>query len=184
MPLLIRSSSITRTDRAAIAVVKDIPADIEVPNPPLLWPRWVQTGPNTGRTVFERIPPSRIPAGWQSIRFTMAHRRATCEEVDCPMFLKGWTEVLVADGNRLPKAGQVTREEAAAEFGLYGPKELAPQTIHHPPGTECPRVHKTAVRDIPPLYTVNGRPTLWNEFEDALAGGVHRAQQLRAEGTA
>lgn len=201
MGLVIRSSDIVRTDRTALAIARRMPADVDVARPPLLWPRWIRTGPNTGRTVFEAIHPSRIPAGWQSIRFTVAQRLATCEEVDCPMYLGGWTEVVVGDGNRVPEAGEITVAAAIGRYGLYGPHELAPQTVHHPPGTICPgdrslqptpaerargatlnpRAHRKAV-DIPPLYTVNGRPTLWNEFEDALGGGIHRAQQLRAEG--
>jgi hypothetical protein len=179
--LIVRSSDIVRADRSAIQVARSLPDEIEVARPPILWPRYVRTGPSTGRTVFMAIPAAAIPAGWQSVRFTVPMRRATCAEVDCPMYLAGWTEIIGADGNRQPRIGHISRDEAAQVFGYYGPRSLKPQVKHHPPGLECGRVHKRPA-DIPPLYEVNGRPTLWHEFEDSLGGGVHRAQQIHKEG--
>lgn len=125
------------------------------------------------------IHPSRIPAGWQSVQVHVPGRPATCAEVRCPQFLRGWTEILPAGGGIVTQAGIVKLEEAVAVWGETAGK--GPTVIEHPPGTTCGRVHKIA-SGIPPLYTVNGRPTLWNEFEDALGGGVHRMQTIGREG--
>lgn len=178
MALVIRSSGVTRTDRAAAALNRKVPG---VEQPPLLWPRWVQTGPGRGKTVMVPIPWDRIPPGWQAVRASVPMRLATCEETDCSMFLGGWTEILTADGNRSTKAGLISEGEAVAQFGLYGPKEIPPARIEHPAGTACPRIHKVP-SGLPPIYQVDGRPVLWNEFEDALAGGIHQAQRLHATG--
>lgn len=144
---------------------------------PVLWPRYIPGPGGSRRTVMVPIAPDRIPAGWQSVQFHIPMRLATCEETDCPMLLRGWTQVLVPDGSRHERVGDYRTDQAAAEFGLYGPRELAPEVIHHPAGTPCPRVHKVP-SGVPPLYTVNGRPVLWNEFEDSLGGGIHRVQEL------
>lgn len=145
---------------------------------PILWPRHIN-----GRTQMVPINPGRIPLGWQAIQAHVPSRLATCEETNCPMFLRGWTEMLPADGGPPePRVGQLDSDQAAAITGYYGPLALAPKVIHHPPGTPCPRIHRTALVDIPPLYTVDGRTVLWTEFEDALGGGIHRIQQIVKEG--
>jgi hypothetical protein len=141
---------------------------------PVLWPRY---DPVAKTTRLVPIRPDRIPMGWQSVQFHVPMRLATCEETDCPFFLGGWTEVLVADGNQQTRPGAVSQEQAAAEFGLFGPREIAPNVIHHPAGTPCPRIHKVP-SGVPPLYTVNGRPVLWNEFEDSLGNGIHQAASI------
>lgn len=180
MSLVIRSSSLVRPDRAAVLIAQDTRGiererdyrGQQVQQGEVLFPRWV---PGIG-TRLVRTPVAQMPAGWQSIGIRVPMRLATCEEVRCPFLLRGWTEVLPGDGNRVPEAGEVRQEEAAAKWGA------AAQVIHHPPGTPCNRIHKRA-SGLPPIYHVNGRPTLWNEFEDSLGSGVHRAQQLRREGT-
>lgn len=168
------------------------------PSGPVYWPRYLP-GPNgTRRTVMMRIPPEQIPAGWQSVRITVPMRLASCEEVDCPFFLRGWSEVVVPDGSRHTANAEMTADKAAATFGLYGPQELAPVVIHHEAGTPCPgdaskqppialvnageallseRAHRLPT-GVPPLYSVNGRTVMWNEFEDCLAGGLHRAAEI------
>jgi hypothetical protein len=108
-------------------------------------------------------------------------RLATCEETDCPMFLRGWTEILTRDGRTQPRAGDISQDEAAARYGFFGPQSLPPTVVHHEAGTPCPRVHKVP-SGVPPLYTVNGRTVLWSEFEDSIGGGLHHAQQLHQEG--
>ncbi len=181
MTLVIRSSSLQRTDRAAIVTAKTVPG-VELerdfqgrPVQPgvVLFPRYV---PGVG-TRMVRTPVDTLPAGWQSLGVRVPMRMATCEEVECPFLLKGWTEVLPGDGNRIPEEGQVRQDQAAAKWGGRA------QVIQHPPGTPCGRIHKVP-SGLPPLYHVNGRPTLWNEFEDSIGNGAHRAQQLRKEGTA
>lgn len=97
------------------------------------------------------------------------------------MFLGGWTEVVLPDGTRHPRAGRVTQDEAAETFGRYGPAQLVPRTIEHPPGTPCPRIHKVP-SGIPPVYQVDGRTVYWPEFEDSLAGGVETARRIRQQG--
>lgn len=180
MTLVIRSSGIVRTDRAALVVAQKVPG-VEMerdyrgqPVSPgtVLFPRYV---PGLG-TRMVRTPVAALPAGWQSVGVRVPMRLATCEETECPFFLNGWTEVLPGDGNRVPQAGQVTQDEAAATWGGRA------TVIQHPPGTPCNRIHKQP-SGLPPLYHVDGRPTLWNEFEDSIGGGAHRAQQLRREGT-
>jgi hypothetical protein len=146
---------------------------------------------------MEPIAPNRIPPGWQSVQFHVPMRLASCEEIHCPMFLRGWTEVV--RGARIgTRAGEMTVDEAAAVYGLEGPLEIAPTVIHHPAGTPCPgdaanqppvalvnaheakldpRAHKVP-SGVPPLYTINGRPVLWNEFEDSIGTGLEQARQL------
>ena len=141
---------------------------------PILWPRY---DPVRRETRFVPTPPHLLPPGWQSTQVHVPMRLASCEETHCPMFLGGWTEVITVDGNRVPRAGNVTQDEAAATFGLYGPDEVAPAVIQHPAGTPCPRIHKVP-SGVPPLYTLNGRTVLWTEFEDALGGGLHRASVI------
>lgn len=138
----------------------------------VLFPRYV---PGLG-TRMVRTPVAALPPGWQSVGVRVPMRLATCEETRCPFFLNGWTEVFPGDGNSVPQAGEIRQDEAAVTWGAQT------QVVHHQPGTPCLRIHKKA-SGLPPLYHVNGRPTLWNEFEDSIGGGIHRAQQLRREGT-
>jgi hypothetical protein len=124
------------------------------------------------------ISAEQIPAGWQSVNIRVPSRIATCEETDCPAFLGGWSEVTPGGttGSEV-REGHITADEAAATFGLYGPKALAPSVVHHPAGTPCPRIHRTA-SGLPPIYIVDGRTVLWNEFEDAIAGGLETAHAI------
>lgn len=165
---------------------------------PVLWPRYVQ-GPN-GRRVTRMVPidPSQIPPGWQSVQFHVAMRLASCEEVDCPQFLNGWTEVMRGGVTIGTRTGDMTADEAVSTYGLEGPREVAPTLVHHEPGTPCPgdranqppvalvnageakldpRAHKVP-SGVPPLYTINGRPVLWNEFEDSIGGGLDATRRL------
>jgi hypothetical protein len=179
--LVIRSSTLVRTDRAAIAVARSVPgveperdyAGRQVPPGVVLFPRFVQ---GLG-TRMVRTPVEALPMGWQSIGVRVPMRLATCEEVDCPFFLSGWTEVLPGDGTSHPETGEVLQDQAAATWGAQT------QVVQHPPGVPCGRIHKLP-SGLPPLYHVNGRPTLWNEFEDSIGNGAHRAAQFRREGTA
>lgn len=150
---------------------------------PVLWPRYVPDG--RGGRIVRAVPidPARIPAGWQSIQIHVPMRLATCEETGCPLFLNGWTEVITASGNVHPQEGALTPDEAAQLYGYFGAASTPPTTIHHPAGMPCPEIHKVP-SGVPPLYTVNGRPVLWNEFEDRLGGGIHQTQQLIREGVA
>ena len=167
-----------RPDRAAVAVAQRVPG-VEpafgyggAPGPgEVLFPRYV---PGVG-TRMVRTPVAALPAGWQSVGVRVPMRLATCEEVNCPFLLNGWTEVLPGDGNRVPMAGQMSQDQAVETWGQRA------GVLHHPAGTPCPRIHKLP-SGIPPLYHVNGRPTLWNEFEASLGGGVHQMQQLLREG--
>lgn len=144
---------------------------------PILWPRHVN-----GRTQMTRIHPSRIPAGWSAIQVHVPSTLTTCGPRTCRYFETGWTEIIPPDGSAVTqKAGVLDRDQAAQITG-YFPGNLPPQVIHHPPGQPCGRVHRTAQEAIPPLYTVDGRTVLWSEFEDAVAGGVHRIGQLAREG--
>lgn len=144
---------------------------------PVLWPRWVN-----GRVQMTRIDARQIPAGWQNVTIRVPMRLATCEETDCPRFLGGWTEVIPGgSAESETREGIVSQAEAAAIFGLYGPRELPPTVIHHNPGTPCPEIHKVP-SGVPPIYFVDGRTVLWNQFEDAIAGGLHTAQRLVQEG--
>ena len=179
MGIVIRSSSLVRPDRAAVALRADTPGLMPAfgyngsPRPgEVLFPRYV---PGVG-TRMVRTPVEYLPPGWQSIGIRVPMRLATCEEANCIFLRNGWTEVLPGDGNRVPVAGDVSGDQAAATWGS------ASSVIHHPPGTPCQRIHKLP-SGIPPLYHVNGRPTLWNEFEDSIGSGVHRMQRLIAEGT-
>lgn len=141
---------------------------------PVMWPRYVN-----GRTVMAAIHPAQIPKGWQSIQVHVPMRMASCEEVACPQFLRGWTEIRPGGGGIVSKAGVVTADEAAGTWGIH--RGQPPVVIQHRAGSPCERIHKLP-SGIPPLYTVNGRPTLWTEFEDALGGGAHRMQQIAREG--
>lgn len=181
MSLVIRSSGLVRPDRAAIAVARQVPG-VEperdftgrpVTDGTVLFPRFV---PGVG-TRMVRTPIDGLPVGWQSVGVRVPMRLATCEEVECPFFLRGWTEILPGDGNSHPESGEVREDEAKAKWGGRA------RVLQHPPGVPCGRIHKVP-NGLPPLYHVNGRPTLWNEFEDSIGGGIHRAQQLRREGTA
>jgi hypothetical protein len=140
------------------------------------FPRWIG-----GKVQMVPMSWDAIPAGWQTIKIRVPMRPASCEETDCPRFLEGWSEVLTADGGVHSREGLISHDEAAATFGLYGPHDVAPTVIHHPPGTPCPEIHKVP-SGFPPVYVVDGRVVLWPEFEDAIGGGVHTAQQIRAAG--
>lgn len=157
---------------------------------PVMWPRYVPDGRGGRKLAMTAIDPRSIPPGWQAISVRVPMRLASCEEVECPFYLNGWTEVLPADGTRHTRPGKVTADQAANTFGRYGPRELVPNVIHHPPGTTCPgdaadqddgqlsaRAHKVP-SGLPPVYSVDGRIVLWNQFEDAIGGGLHRAKQL------
>jgi len=126
------------------------------------------------------LPADAIPPGWQSVRVRVRHRLATCEETDCPFFLRGWSEVVLPSGDRQPQEAGLSRDAAADRFGLYGPAAVPPTVVEHPPGTPCGRVHKRPA-DLPPVYLVNGRTVLWNEFEDSLLGGWQRAETIGRE---
>lgn len=144
---------------------------------PVLWPRYLP-GPG-GQRVVRMVPihPAQIPAGWQNVAIRVPQRLATCEEVDCPFFLGGWNEVITADGGNHPMRGDMTQDEAADKFGLYGPREIAPVLRFNPPGTPCPRIHKLP-SGLPPVYSVDGRTVLWDEFEDRLGSGVERMAEI------
>jgi len=149
------------------------------PTGPVLWPRWLQGADGRRHLKMVPIPPERIPPGWQGIRVTVRHRLATCEEADCIFWLGGWSEVITGDGRSQPAVGRLSVDEAAATYGFFGPASIPPQVIAHPPGTPCGRPHKVPA-DLPPVYQVNGRTVLWNEFEDSLAGGWQQAAELGA----
>jgi len=145
---------------------------------PIYWPRHVN-----GQTRMVRINPAQIPAGWQALQAHVPSRPVTCQEIECPMFLRGWTEIVPPDGGGVTmKAGSLSQDEAAQITGYYGAASMPPNVIHHPPGTPCPRIHKQAQHSIPPLYTVDGRTVLWNQFEDAMGGGIHQAHRFRNRG--
>lgn len=146
---------------------------------PVMWPRYI---PGVG-TRLVPINPQAIPAGWSSVGAHVPSRPVTCEQIDCPCYLRGWTEILRPDGEPATyKAGRMDPDEAAQITGYFGAASIPPQVIHHPPGTDCPEIHKQADHRIPPLYSVNGKPVLWNQWEDSLGGGLYRAQQLQREG--
>lgn len=143
-----------------------------------MWPRYLP-GPGGARTLrMAPIDPRQIPPGWQNVNVRVPQRLASCEEVECPFFLNGWNEVIKPDGSGSePMRGDLTQEEAADKFGLYGPRELAPTLRFNPPGTSCPRIHKVP-SGLPPVYFVDGRTVLWNEFEDRLGSGLEHAAKL------
>lgn len=151
------------------------------PAGPVLWPRYV-VGPGGMRTLaMVPIPPERIPPGWQNVAIRVPMRLATCEEVECPMFLAGWTEIRGHDGNTIQRVGKLSVEEAAGITGYYGAQSLPPMVAYHPEGLDCGRVHKVP-SGLPPIYRVNGRTVLWTEFEDAIGGGVHQTQRIKQAG--
>ena len=141
---------------------------------PVMWARY---DPVTRSTRFVPIDPARIPPGWQSVQFHVPMRLASCEEVDCPMFLGGWTEVTPTGSQMQPVAGAMSQDRAAATFGLYGPREVPPEVVWHEPGTPCPRIHKVP-SGVPPAYTINGRFVPWTQFEDAIGNGLEAARTL------
>lgn len=146
---------------------------------PIFWPRYI---PGRG-TKMVRIDPRHIPPGWTAIGAHVPSRPATCDEIRCPMYLGGWTEIVPPDGSEtVPKAGLLSRDEAAQFTGYFGAASLPPEVIHHEPGTACPVIHKIVDPRIPPLFTVDGRPVLWNQFEDTVGGGLYRAARLQQEG--
>ena len=138
---------------------------------PIYWPLYVG-----GRTRMVPIRPEQIPPGWDSIQAHVPSVPVTCEQIRCPSFLGGWTEIVAPDGTpALEREGILSRDEAAQITGYYGAASIPPLVIHHPPGTPCPAIHKQADHRIPPLMTVNGRTVLFNEFQDRLAGGLYQA---------
>ena len=154
----------------------DGPRLLEAGNGQVLFPRFVD-----GRTVMVPIHPEQMPPGWQSVTARMAMAPASCDEVDCPNLAHGWTQVVLPDGRTDYLEGVVTQDEAIGRFGYFGPDSAVPAVFPQPPGTPCPRVHKKPA-GTPPLYMKNGRWVLFNEFEDALGGGVHRMREIRKQG--
>lgn len=140
------------------------------------WPR--QVG---GRTVWMPTPIELLPHGWQNLTIRQPMRLASCQEVECPRYTNGWTEVFTADGNRIERTGHVSQEQAAATFGLYGPREVAPTVVHHPPGVPCPAIHKRPA-DLPPIFLRNGAPVAVGEFTDRIAESVDAVQHIRTRG--
>lgn len=152
------------------------------PAAPVLWPRYVPSGPSGQRKlVMVPIQPDRIPAGWQNVAIRVPMRLASCEEVECPMYLAGWTEIRSHDGNAIQRVGKVSVEEAAGIVGYFGPASLPPMVEYHAEGLDCGRVHKVP-SGLPPIYRVNGRTVLWTEFEDAIGEGVHQTQRIKQDG--
>ena len=142
---------------------------------PIYWPRFIG-----GRTRMVPTRPEQIPPGWDAIQAHVPAVLVTCEQMRCPQFLNGWTEIVTPDGEPATyKAGILDRDEAAQITGYYGAASIPPQVIHHPPGTPCPDIHKQADHRIPPLYTLTGRAVLWNQFEDAVSGGLYQAARQR-----
>lgn len=139
---------------------------------PILWPRW---DASTNRMRMVPTPVERLPPGWQSSQVHVPMRLASCEETDCPMFLHGWTEVIPFKNAPIPQAGIVTQDQAVETWGTNNGNP--PAVIQHPAGTPCPRIHKVP-SGVPPLYTINGRTVLWNEFEDSVGNGVEATQRL------
>ena len=160
---VIRSSTLNRI----------LPGRTAGPPPVVLWPRWVG-----GRLRMLPIPAEAIPPGWQSVRVRLPMRIGTCEEADCDFLANGWSEVIVGDVSE-SYAGRLDPEEAGQIFGFggQGATRIPPTVIHRDPGTPCPRVHKIPA-GLPPVYFVDGRTVLWNEFEDSLLGGWQRAGQM------
>jgi hypothetical protein len=124
------------------------------------------------------LPAEAIPPGWQSVRVRVPMRIGSCAEAECDFLEQGWTEVVTGETSH-PYAGQLEPEQAGAIFGFggEGAVRIPPQVIRHAPGTPCPRLHKIPA-GLPPVYLVNGRTVLWNEFEDALLGGWQRASSM------
>lgn len=141
----------------------------------VLYPRYV---PGHGTRMLP-LRADQIPKGWQTVTARQSMRLATCEEAECPNQKRGWTRVVIADGNVEMMEGRVTPDEAAQRFGYF--KGQPPAVFYQQPGTPCYSVHKLPI-GIPPAYQVNGRWVLWNEFEDSIGGGVHRIQQITREG--
>jgi hypothetical protein len=141
------------------------------------WPRFVD-----GRIEFHDIDTLRIPPGWQQLNCTVPMRRATCEETDCPLFLSGWTRIEVPGiDDILMTEGRIEPDQAAQIYGYFGPASIPPGCQYHEPGSPCLQVHKLP-NGLPPVYNVDGRTVLWNEFEDAIGGGIHQTQKLQREG--
>lgn len=152
-------------------------ARLETPRSPQTEVSWPVR--RNGRTVMMQIDPQRIPAGWQSVMARVPMRLATCRETDCPMYLQGWTEITTGDGNRQPRVGAVTGDEAAAIYGYHGAASRPPATIVHSPGTPCPRIHKLP-SGASPVYRVNGALMEETAFLDAIGEGIY-AQQRRTQ---
>lgn len=99
-------------------------------------------------------------------------RLATCEEVDCPRYLKGSTEVMTGGGPQF-FVGHMSAEEivGTGRVGMQG--NQLPIVKHHPPGkaTVCNVVHKVPSGQ-PPVYVVDGKPVVETQFLDRLGGGV------------
>lgn len=157
---LVRAKALTRTPAA--------PDKRQRPAVP--WPR------GDGRWAL--IPPEAIPRGHQSVQALVPMRLATCEEVECPRFLRGWTEVL---GKNQPQIGHLSGEEIVERniVGMDGGR--APLVKHHEPGTPCDVVHKVP-NGQPPVYIVDGRPVVESEFLDRLVGGAEAVKQKRQRG--
>ena len=146
------------------------------PAAPVMWPRYLPGPGGQRKLVLTPIPPERIPPGWQSVNVKVPMRLASCAEVECPMFAAGWTEIRDHGGNTIQRIGRVSVEEAAGIVGYFGPRSLPPMVTYHADGLDCGRIHKLP-SGLPPVYRVNGRTVLWNQFEDAIGEGVHTQQQ-------
>lgn len=165
---VVRSSTLNRI----------VPGATSGPPAPVLWPRWVPTGPGRGILRMLPIPAAQIPPGWQSVRIRVPMKIAGCLEAECDFLEHGWTEVVTGETSH-PYAGRLEPEEAGQIFGFGGTDQvrIPPAVIVHPAGTPCPRVHKIPA-GLPPVYLINGRTVLWNEFEDAILGGWQRASSM------
>lgn len=141
----------------------------------VLYPRHI---PGYGTRMLP-LHRDQMPRNWQTVTARQPMRLATCEEVRCPNFRHGWTRVVTPDGNSTSMEGAFSQDQANAMFGST--RGVTSAVFPQPPGTPCYLVHKIPT-GIPPLYQVNGRWTLWNEFEDALGGGVHQMAKISKEG--
>lgn len=133
----------------------------------------------TGDARWRLIPPEAIPRGLQSLQALVPMRLATCAEVDCPRYLRGSTEVR-SSGRVHYFVGHLSAEEivGTGKIGMDGGR--LPVVAHHPPGTAavCDVIHKVPSGQ-PPIYVVDGRPVVENEFVDRLGGGVEAVKRKR-----
>ena len=104
------------------------------------------------------IDPKRLPPGMQKLKARVPMRLATCKEVACPRLEYGWTE---ARGG--PFVGR-------REVGIY-----------HEPGSPCPLPHKVP-SGAPPIYIVDGRAVVEDEFVQRLGEGVEAVTHIRTRG--
>lgn len=122
------------------------------------WPVW---NPATRRTTWRQVRESELPPGWQGMGIRIFQRLATCEEVECPQFLSGWTEA---------PGGPFVGDQRAQWGGVY-----------HEAGIPCGRVHKTAAPQ-PPVFLRNGQPIAVGEFTERMGESVHAVQTMKQRG--